>query len=157
MLFIVSIGQLWVVCLRVSSWRSRLPTALRRAVPSRVARLVATNRMSPIQGGEMEHVKIVEPMVGSFDIGSRTLRVCADTEVIVRFVDSQYDHLRYVDDEQGCIVLVWLHQLALTVLADFGIPETQPRKVISQAEYDNWLEFRTMHMEDFEFDPEAGE
>lgn len=105
----------------------------------------------------MEHVKIVEPMVGSFDIGSRTLRVCADTEVIVRFVDSQYDHLRYVDDEQGCIALVWLHPLALTVLVDFGIPETQPRTVISRAEFENWLEFHTMHMEDFEFDPEAGE
>lgn len=119
-----------------------------------------TDCLSSIPEGSAmsDPIKIVPSMVGTFDIGSRTLRVSPDTETIIRFVDSRFDHLRYVDDEQGCIALVWLQQVALTVLADFGIPETKPRVSISEMEYENWLQYEAdMDMAQFEAELELQE
>lgn len=103
-------------------------------------------------------VEIVPSRVGAFNVGFRELRVCADTEVIVRFVEPRYDYLRYVDEQNQCIACVWLHQDAYDSLVEFGIPETQVRYTISSMEYDNWLEYQAVStMAEFEAELEGEE
>lgn len=98
-------------------------------------------------------VEVVQCQVGTFNVGSRSLRVCADTEVIVRFVEPRYDYLRYLDEENQCIACVWLHPSAYEMLVEFGIPETHVRRTISVMEYENWLEYQTIStMSEFEED-----
>ena len=95
-------------------------------------------------------VEVVQGQVGTFNVGFRSLRVCADTEVLVRFSDPRYDYLRYLDEDQQCVSCVWLTQEAYTMLVEFGIPETTPRSTISSMEYENWLEYQQLRMEEFE-------
>ena len=100
-------------------------------------------------------VDVVQCQVGSFNVGNRMLRVCADTEVVVRFVDSRYDYLRYLDEENQCVACVWLQGGAYEMLVEFGIPETVPRDTISSAEYENWLQYQAINMSELEGDFEG--
>lgn len=84
-------------------------------------------------------MEIVPSTVGTFESMGRQFRICADTETIIRFEDPRYDYLRYVDDEQGCLAIVWLGKEALETLVEFGIPQTVPRETISSQEYEEWV------------------
>lgn len=97
-------------------------------------------------------MKIEPSFIGAFQVGHRELRVCADTEVIVRFVDSRFDYLRYVDDDNGCIACVWLTPPAYAGLVEFGIPETTLRDTITESEHENWLEYQTLCISEYEAD-----
>lgn len=101
-------------------------------------------------------VTVVSDQVGTFEVYGRTLRVSADTEVIVRFTESRYDYLRYLDEENQCMAIVRMHQSAYTTLAEFGIPETTPRETMSQSEFNEWLEWE-VHMDMAQFEEELGD
>lgn len=103
-------------------------------------------------------VTVVSDQVGTFEVYGRTLRVSADTEVIVRFADSRYDYLRYLDEERQCIAIVRMHPTAYAALVDFGIPETLPRTTMSQSEFNEWLEWEVnVDMAQFEEEMEDGQ
>lgn len=91
----------------------------------------------------MDRVTVVSDQVGTFEVYGRTLRVSADTEVIVRFTDPRFDYLRYLDEEHQCLAIVRMHPTAYTMLVEFGIPETTPRTTMSQSEFNEWLEWET--------------
>lgn len=100
-------------------------------------------------------VTVVSDQVGTFEVYGRTLRVSADTEVIVRFADPRYDYLRYLDEENQCLAIVRMHPTAYELLVEFGIPETTPRMTMSQSEFNEWLEWETqVDMAQFETDVE---
>lgn len=101
-------------------------------------------------------VMVVSDQVGTFEVYGRTLRVSADTEVIVRFVDSRYDYLRYLDNENQCMAIVRMHPTAYTTLVEFGIPETTPRSTMSQSEFNEWLEWE-VQMDMAQFEEELGD
>ena len=104
----------------------------------------------------MDRVTVVSDQVGTFEVYGRTLRVSADTEVIVRFTEPRFDYLRYLDEERQCMAIVRLHQSAYTLLADFGIPETVPRTTMSQSEFNEWLEWE-VNVDMAQFEEEMGD
>lgn len=68
------------------------------------------------------------------------LLVCASHDSIQAFGDSQYDHLRYYEPEEGQLKAIWLSSEILTRLIEAGIPVT-PRESITEGEYECYQKY----------------
>lgn len=75
--------------------------------------------------------------------GEDYLLIAASADSIQRFTNPQYNHLRYWDTNEGKIKLVFLGHTVLADLMDAGVPRSEIRKSITQAEYDAWTRIST--------------
>lgn len=85
------------------------------------------------------HIEVVPDEMGGFEIYGREYQVCPSTDVVVRFIDHEYDYLRYLDPEAKAITLHWLGQPALATLVGWGIPETRERLKMQNCEHEEYL------------------
>lgn len=103
----------------------------------------------------MSRIEIVPDMMGAFEVYGREYQVSPATDCIIRFVEHEYDYLRYLDPEAHAVTLHWLGQSALATVAGWGIPETRQRKKIQECEYEEYLLWKSnMGMYEFEHDIE---
>ena len=87
----------------------------------------------------MSHFEVVPDQMGAFEIYGREYEVSAATDVVVRFVEPEYDYLRYLDPEAQGITLHWLGQSALATIVGFGVPETRQRMKMQNCEHEEYL------------------
>ena len=92
---------------------------------------------------KMKKIEIVPDQMGGFETYGRRYDVCAATDLVVRFVDPEYDHLRYIDTEHKAINLHWLGNQALSAIVGFGIPETRQRLKMLECEYSEYLDWQS--------------
>lgn len=105
----------------------------------------------------MNHrVEITEDYMGRFEIGDLSLEVSPATDLVVRFVDSEFDYLRYLDAENHCMTLHFLGQAALSTLIDFGVPQTRQRLKILQCEYEEYISYKAAYAM-YEFEQEVSD
>lgn len=101
----------------------------------------------------MSQIEIVPDQMGGFEIYGRRYEVSPATDVIIRFVDPEYDYLRYLDPEEHAITLHWLGKSALSALAGFGIPETRQRLKMQECEHGEYIRWQECYgMEAYEED-----
>jgi hypothetical protein len=89
-------------------------------------------------------VEIVPNEMGGFEVFGKSFEVSAATDVVVRFVDEEYDYLRYLDPEAKAITMHWLGKSALATIAGWGIPETRDRLKMQQCEHDEYVTYKSM-------------
>jgi len=87
----------------------------------------------------VSNIEIVPDQMGRFEIYGKEYEVSPATDVIMRFVDPEYDFLQYLDPEVQAITFHWLGKSALSALAGFGIPETRQRLKMPQCLYDEYI------------------
>ena len=90
-------------------------------------------------------IEIVPDEMGGFECYGKEYQVSAATDLIVRFVDSEYDHLRYLDPELKGMTLEFLSEIALSTLAAYGIPETRQRAKMLACEHEEYLNWKSMY------------
>lgn len=101
----------------------------------------------------MSHIEIVPDQMAGFDWGDKHYQVSPATDVIVRFVDPEYDYLRYLDPEEHAITLHWLGRSALGAIVGWGIPETRQRLKMLECEHEAYVEWQERYgMQVFEED-----
>lgn len=88
-------------------------------------------------------VEIVEDVAYNIAVGDLTLCVSPTTEFIQRFAEHRFDYLHYLDNEHGCLTMVFLGQVALNDIAGLGIPQSKERLKITKEEYRAWLDWQT--------------
>jgi len=99
----------------------------------------------------MSKIEIVPDEMGTFKAYGNEYNVCAVTDVVIRFVDSEFDYFRYLCPEQRQITLHWLGKQALSAIVAFGIPETRQRLKMQRCEFEEYVSWNTdMAMGDFE-------
>lgn len=91
----------------------------------------------------MSHIEIVPDQVGGFTAYGKEFQVHPATDVIMRFVDHEYDYLSYLDQEEGGITMHWLGRTALATIATFGIPETRLRLKMTDSEHEEYLNWKS--------------
>lgn len=84
-------------------------------------------------------VDIVPDQTISVRVGERIYEVSPATDCVIRFIEPQYDYLRYLDLEEQAITLHWLGQAALGSLVGLGIPDTRTRQKMQECEYNQYL------------------
>lgn len=90
-------------------------------------------------------IEIVPDFMAQFDIYGEHFEVSPATDVIVRFVDPEYDFMRYLDAEKGAITLHWLGANALNQLVGIGIPETRQRLKMMECEHEEYLSYKSAY------------
>lgn len=104
----------------------------------------------------MSKIEIVPDQMGGFEIYGRQYEVSAATDVVIRFVDHEYDYLRYLDPEEHAITLHWLGQSALTTIVGFGIPETRQRLKMQNCEHEEYLLWQAAYgLSGLDFEPDG--
>lgn len=71
----------------------------------------------------------------------RHLLVSPAVDVIHRFTENQYDHLKYVDPEHRNVSCLFLGQAALSELVCLKVSQTRQRQDMMQTEYDEWIQW----------------
>lgn len=101
----------------------------------------------------MSKVEIVPNEMGGFEIYGRRYEVSPATDVIIRFVDPEYDYLRYLDPEAHAITMHWLGGSALSTLVGWGIPESRQRLKMQECEHEEYVSWMAaMAIGEFERD-----
>lgn len=96
-------------------------------------------------------IEIIPDECGGFEVYGKQYQVHPAADVVMRFVDPEYDYLSYVDREAQGITMHWLGSAALNTIVGWGIPETRQRFKMSQSEYDCYLEWQSnLGMQQFE-------
>lgn len=95
--------------------------------------------------GYSPKVEIVPDEMGGFDAYGKHYEVCIATDTVVRFIDSEYDHLRYLDAEKGGLTLEFLGEIALSTLVAFGLPETRQRLKMLECEHEEYLNWQSQY------------
>lgn len=87
----------------------------------------------------MSHIEVVPDQVGGFTAYGKEYQVHPACDVVMRFVDHEYDYLAYLDQEEGGITMHWLGRTALATIAAYGIPETRERLKMTESEHEEYL------------------
>lgn len=91
----------------------------------------------------MSRIEIVPDQVGGFTAYGKEFHIHPATDVIMRFVDHEYDYLSYLDQEEGGITMHWLGNTALATIVTFGIPETRERLKMTESEHEEYLSYKS--------------
>ena len=87
-------------------------------------------------------VEIVPNEMGGFEVFGKKFEISAATDLVVRFVDEEYDYLRYLDPEEKAITMHWLGKTILGQIAGFGIPETRERLKMQNCEHEEYVTYK---------------
>ena len=102
----------------------------------------------------MEHnpkIEVTENWIIWANIYGHEVPISGSTDDIQRFVDPQFDYLRYFDHEQGKITPMWLGQAALSNLVGQGVPETRQRLKMQNCEFQAYLDWQAeIELDDYE-------
>lgn len=99
----------------------------------------------------MRRIEITNNWLIEANIYGVAVQLSSSTDDIQRFIEPEYDYLRYYDMDQRVIIPMWLGAAVLSDLAGRGIPETRQRLKMQQCEYDAYIDWHSeLEMDEFE-------